>query len=120
MDRLNFSTNWNRKLDCEVFSTIRRWNPDVHYLGREVDIYDNSTTPARYKGRGKYAIVSEFKLSQLKESAAMLDTGYSLPETLNIIRTMYSKKVPNIDQAPFSYIIIQKIKQTNTQNTLQL
>jgi hypothetical protein len=120
MDRLNFTTNWNKKLDCDVFSTIRRANSEVHYVGREVEIYDNSISPARYKGRGIYAIVSEFKLNQLKPSAAMLDTGYPLDETLNIIRTMYSKKVQNIEQHPFVYIIIRKIKTTSTQNTLEL
>lgn len=120
MDHLNFSHNWNKKLDCDVFSTIRRWNPAVHFEGREVDIYDNSVNPARYKGRGKYAIVSEFKLNQLKPAAAMLDTGYTLDETLNIIRTMYYKKVPNLEEQSFAYIIIRKIKVEPKQNTLGL
>lgn len=120
MEHLNFSNNWNKKLDCDVFSTIRRWNPAVHYEGREVDIYDNSVNPARYKGRGKYAIVSEFKLNQLKPAAAFLDTGYPLAETLNIIRTMYYKKVPDIESESFAYIIIRKIKVEPTQNTLGL
>lgn len=120
MERLNFSNNWNKKLDCECFSTIRLWNPPKHFEGKEVEVYDNSVSPARFKGRGKYAIVSEFKLCQLKPAAAMLDTGYSLDETLNIIRTMYSKKVPNIETQSFAYCILRKIKETNTQNTLQL
>jgi hypothetical protein len=50
----------------------------------------------------------------------MLDTGYDLEETKKIIRTMYSKKVPDIEQARFAYIIIRKIKVEPTQNTLQL
>ena len=120
MERLDFSTNWNKKLDCDVFSTIRRWNPTVHFEGKEVDIYDNSVSPARYKGRAKYAIVSEFKLNQLKPAAAMLDTGYSLDETLNIIRTMYHKKVPNVETQSFAYIILRKIKVEPKQNTLGL
>lgn len=120
METLNFSTNWNRKLDCEVFSTIRRWNPAVHYEGREVEIWDKSTSPAKYRGRGRYVLVSEFRLHQLKPAAAMLDTGYTLPETLNIIRTMYRDKVPNLEQARFAYIIIRKVKVEPKQNTLQL
>jgi hypothetical protein len=120
MERLNFTHNWNKKLDCDMFSTIRLWNPPKHYEGKEVDIYDKSVNPPRYKGRGKYEIVSEFKLNQLKPAAAMLDTGYSLAETLSVIRTMYYKTVPNLEQQPFAYIIIRKIKTTNTQNTLQL
>lgn len=119
-DRLNFSTNWNKKLDCDFFSTIRLWNEAVHYEGKEVEIYDNSTKQSRYKGRGKYVIVSRFKLCQLKPANAMLDTGYSLEETRNIIRTMYHKKINNVEQADFAYIIVQKIKEEHKQNTLEL
>ena len=117
---LSFSTNWNRKLDCDVFSTIRLWNPATHYEGREVSIYDNSTNPGRFKGKGKYILVAEFKLNQLKPAMAWLDTGYSLEETLSIIRTMYYKKVPNVETQSFAYILVQKIKEVPKQNTLGL
>lgn len=120
MDRLTFSHNWNRKLDSEVFSTIRLWNPEIHYEGKEVEIYDNSTNPGKYKGRGKYAIVSEFKLNQLKPAAAMLDTGYPLDETINIIKTMYFKKVSDLEKQSFAYIIIKKVKVQPQQNKLEL
>ena len=120
MERLTFSHNWNRKLDCDVFSTIRLWNPAKHYEGKEVEIYDNSVNPGRYKGRGKYAIVSEFKLNQLKPAAAMLDTGYSLEETINILKTMYFKKVPDLEKQSFAYIIVRKEKVKPTQNKLEL
>ncbi|MDP3914357.1 MAG: hypothetical protein Q8R96_11560 [Bacteroidota bacterium] len=120
MERLNFSTNWNKKLDCDTFSTIRLWNPEKHHEGREVDIYDKTTNPPRFKGRGKYELVSKFKLHQLKPAAAMLDTGYSLEETLTTLRTMYFKTIPDLENQPFAYIIVKKIKQVNTQNTLGL
>ena len=120
MERINFSHNWNRKLDCDVFSTIRLWKPEVHYQGREVDIYDKSVNPPRFKGHGRYEIVSQFTIQQLKPAAAMLDTGYTLEETQGIIRTMYYKTVTNIETQPLAYIIIRKIKETNTQNTLKL
>lgn len=120
MERLNFSTNWNRKLDCDTFSTIRLWNPEKHYQGREVDIYDKSVSPPRFKGVGRYELVSEFTINQLKPAAAMLDTGYTLEETQNMIRTMYHKTVPNVETQPLAYIIIKKVKQVNTQNTLGL
>ena len=120
MEALKFSTNWNKKLDCEVFSTIRLWNTAVHYEGKEVEIYDNSRKPGTYKGRGVYVQVSEIKLHQLKPAAALLDTGYSLNETQSIIRTMYFKKVPDVDKASFAYCIIRKVKINHQQNTLGL
>ncbi len=120
METLNFSTNWNRKLDCDVFSTIRLWNPAVHYEGREVRIWDKSSSTPRFKGLGRYEMVSEFRLHQLKPAIAWLDTGYSLEETKSIIRTMHYKRVPNLDQASFAYIIIRKIKEQPKQNSLEL
>lgn len=117
---LKFSTNWNKKLDCDVFSTIRLWNPAVHYVGREVSIYDNSGSTGKFKGRGRYELVSEIKLHQLKPAAAILDTGYPLPETLNLIRAMYRNKIADVDKASFAYIIVRKIKDEPKQNTLQL
>lgn len=120
METLSFSQNWNKKLDCDLFSTIRRWNPAIHYEGREVSIYDNTSKPGRFKGRGRYVLVTEFKLHQLKPAVAMLDTGYSLEETKNIIRTMYRNKVPDVERESFAYIIVQKIKDKPEQKSLGL
>lgn len=116
-NRLTFSHNWNKKLDCDVFSTIRLWNPNLYYEGKFVEIWDNSTTPGRFKGRGKYELVSPFKLNQLKPAAAMLDTGYSLPETLAMIRKIYSK-VEDLEKKDFAYIIVRKVKEENKQQTV--
>lgn len=119
MDKISIP-NPNKKLECDVFSHIEPFDRAVHKVGREVNIYDNSGSVPKFKGRGRYEMVSEFKLHQLKPAAAILDTGYPLPETLNLIRTMYHKKVPDVDQASFAYIIIRKIKDEPKQNTLKL
>lgn len=119
MDRLNFSTNWNGgKLNCNVFSTIRRHNPAVHYVGKIVEIYDQSTTPAKYRGKGEYLHVFPFKLHQLKPGMALLDTGYGVEETANIIRTMYKNKCADVNQETFAYCLIRKIKEKPHQGRL--
>ncbi|MCF8359246.1 MAG: hypothetical protein K9H26_10835 [Prolixibacteraceae bacterium] len=118
MNRINFSYNWNKKLDCNVFSTIRLWNPAKYYEGAEVDIWENSRKPALFRGRGRLLIVSKFKLHQLKPAAAWLDTGYSLEETRNILRKMYFGKVPDVEKQDFAYIIIEKIKEKPQQQKL--
>lgn len=120
MERLDFSNNWNNKLDCEVFSTIRLWNPRVHYEGRECGVYLNAGTQSRFKGRVRYELVSEIKLHQLKPAAALLDTGYTLPETINLIRTMYRNIISDVDKQSFAYIICRKIKDKPQQNSLKL
>jgi hypothetical protein len=118
MEILEFSHNWNNKLDCDIFSTIRLWDPKKHYPGKVVRIFDNSTKPATIKGTGKYEIVSRFTLNELKPAIALLDTGYNLEETKNILRKMYTGKVPNVETVGFAYIIIKKIKETATQSSI--
>lgn len=118
MDRLNFSNNWNGKLNCNIFSTIRRHNTAIHYAGRIVDIYDQSTTPAKYRGKGEYLHVFPFMLHQLKPAMALLDTGYGVEETKNILRTMYKNKCANVDQELFDYCLIKKIKEKTQQGRL--
>lgn len=118
LHRLNFSYNWNNKLNCNVFSTIRRYNPAVHYEGRIVQVFETGTKPGTDRGKAKYIIVTPFKLHQLKPSMAYLDTGYNLEETKNILRTMYTGKVPDIEQETFCYCILEKIKEKPQQQSL--
>ncbi len=120
MQTLKFSQNYNKKLDCEVFSTIRLWDPAEHQVGREVSIYDNSGSVGKYKGRGRYELVSEFKLYQLKPAVAFLDTGLPLEETRTLLRKLYYDRVPDIESASFAYIIIKKVKEQPKQNSLEL
>lgn len=120
MNRINFSHNWNRKLDCNVFSTIRLHNPAVYSPGKTFEVYETTTKPARFRGRVEVVEVWPFYLHQLKPAMAMLDTGYSLPETINIIKTMYIKDHPDIDKTEFAYILLKKIKvETNQQKLFE-
>lgn len=55
-DRMNFKTNWNKKLFCDFFTTIRRWDSD------------------------KEAYYTSLKGKQI--SANVQDEGYSIPAKL--------------------------------------
>ena len=118
LQKLNFSSNWNKKLDCDVFSTIRLWNDRVHFIGREVEIYDNSGSRSLFKGYGEYIYCEPFYLNQLKEANARLDTGYSLSETKTILQKMYKDKNIDVTKTRFAYIIVRKVKKTPSQQSL--
>lgn len=117
-EKLNFSSNWNKKLDCDVFSTIRLYNPRVHFIGRNVEIWDNSGNRRIFKGHGEYIMCEPFFLNQLKEANARLDTGYSLAETKAIIQKMYKDKNIEVNQTRFAYILVKKVKKTPNQQSL--
>lgn len=85
METIDFSYNWNNKLECRAFTTLRRHNP-TKYKEKE-------TYAIRLKGDTLYEAiciaVKTFPLSKLNVFISYLDTGYSLEETMKIIQRMY-------------------------------
>lgn len=84
---LKFSYNWNHKLDCTAFTTIRLYNPQKHVKGNQVNIFLNDTP----KGPGKIFDVVVFLLENLNSFTSYLDTGYSVDQTKSIFRKIYPK-----------------------------
>lgn len=84
---LKFSYNWNHKLDCHAFTTIRIYNPDKHYVGQSVRLLLKD----QEMGTGLIHGVNAFYLASLNPFMSYIDTGYSVEETASIIRRMYPK-----------------------------
>ncbi|KKQ95363.1 MAG: hypothetical protein UT21_C0006G0035 [Candidatus Woesebacteria bacterium GW2011_GWA1_39_11b] len=83
MDPLNFSTNWNNKLGCHFFTSMRlsgRYN-----IGDEVEITMRERLVKKAIVRGKRV----FRMNKINEFIAGLDTGYSVAETCNLMRKFY-------------------------------
>ncbi len=100
MNEINFSINWNNKLDCKAFTTLRlssRFN-----IGDKVEI--------RLKKAFKcFATIIDkkcFKLKNITEWVAYLDTGYDKEECKKILEKMYkNKNVDWITQDIYFYLI---------------
>ncbi|MDU1892739.1 MAG: hypothetical protein E6767_18825 [Dysgonomonas sp.] len=89
---LRFTTNWNNKLNCSCFTTLRLHNPKKYYVGAKKDVYlDN-----RPKGPATIIGVQSFLLEQISEFVARIDTGYSATDCKKIIKEMY-KRYPLIN-----------------------
>jgi len=89
METINFSTNWNNKLTNKAFTTIRLHNPRKYYIGGEYQI----TLKNKPLGVATIKQIHTIKVNQLTMCMCYMDTGYSVPETINIIKKMY----PNLD-----------------------
>lgn len=77
-----FSTNWNNKLECKNFTTIRLSHRLVHH----------STILVRYQN--KYKVCKKIdqktlKISQFNDWICRLDTGYDVNTTIEILEKMY-------------------------------
>ena len=100
---LEFSYNWNNKLQCNVFTTIRLADYPV---GKRFNVF--------LKGEFLYTATIiekvERKLSTLNNFICYLDTGYDVVETRNIITRMYQKYNVNWVTKPLYIYQIQKNK----------
>lgn len=82
--KINFSTNWNKKLYTDIFTTIRL-SKNKYRIGRHYKVFLKNT----YFGIVQIKEVKIFRATKLPNITAQLDTGYSKDETLGIIKRMY-------------------------------
>lgn len=103
MNKINFSYNWNNKLGCNVFTTLRLHNPNKYKKGETYQIF------LKDEDMGSCEIVGIMTIpfGGITEFSARLDTGYSLKECRKIIKRMY-KHVE--DDMLFDFILLSKMK----------
>lgn len=102
---IEFSYNWNKKLDCNVFTTIRVKNENKYQVGNEFDVH----LVGKSIKKVKIVAITYFVLKNINEFIAQIDTGYSRAETIKIMERMYGKKVHSPDFI-FSIILLKTIK----------
>ena len=109
MESIKFTTNWNKKLETDNFTTIRLENPYKYKLGEVYEIKQEVRGQLVNRGKGKIIQLFSIKLHKLKEINCYLDTGYGLDATKDIIYKMYPGK--DWTQQNLYYILIQKVKE---------
>jgi len=109
---IKFSTNWNRKLDNLIFSTIRKAS---HYVnnGDRVAIVLNDKL---YKWCEVIA-VSECKFNEIGPILLMLDTGYELEGALKIFDNMGIPRAPGDE--PVKFYVLKTIVNPKSNSTVQ-
>lgn len=103
---LKFSYNWNHKLDCHAFTTIRIFQPAKHIAGEKVRLLlkDQEIGNATIKS------INTFFINQLNPFMSYVDTGYSPQECEAIIRKMYPKIDLGITRLAMLLIVKDEIK----------
>lgn len=83
MKQLSFSSNWNGKLYCDAFTSIRLSNyydiDDIVFINLNNECIDTAQVIGKI----------ETKIEKLTELVCRLDTGYSREQTIYIIKKMY-------------------------------
>ena len=98
MKELKFSYNWNNKLDCKVFTTLRL--SSKYEVGDLVEVKLNSLYKFNAIIIGKKVI----KMEKINDYIAYLDTGYDTDECRGILKKMY-KDVDWTTQNLYYYLV---------------
>ncbi len=88
MEKLTFTYNWNNKLQCKAFTTIRRAKPEQYPLDKELEIYLKEEFIKTVRIHDTIPCL----LSKLPSYTCFLDTGYCREETLSMFRKMHHVK----------------------------
>jgi hypothetical protein len=104
LEQISFSTNWNNKLNCQAFTTLRIRNDRKYTVGNHYELY----LQKKFLALGFCVAIKHFTIDKLNDFIAYIDTGYDKQEVIEILRKMY----PNINiyQKEFSLILLKKIK----------
>ncbi|NQU34246.1 MAG: hypothetical protein HQ521_13530 [Bacteroidetes bacterium] len=105
MNSITYSYNWNNKLDCLAFTTIRLRNDNKYFVGAIKECYLHK----KYHSKVKIIAIKHFLLSDLNEFMAYIDTGYSREQTIAIIKKMYKNSNINWATKQLSFILQRKM-----------
>jgi hypothetical protein len=111
---LAFSNNWNNKLANKAFTTLRLHN-DIKY---EIGKFFSITLKNRTLGTAELIDKKTIRLDQLNPFITMLDTGYDVQATTNIIKNMYKNSNPpiNWDKQLLDFCLLLYQTERNTKN----
>lgn len=118
MDSFKFSYNWNKKLGCDYFTTLRLNNPAKYAVGNQHKLLLYEKGVWRDYGIVEVVAVRVIRIHQLNEFICGLDTGYGVDETKDILYKMYKDKVKDINQADFALVLLRKVKTKPSQDKL--
>jgi len=104
MKNLKFVQNWNNKLDCNIYTTIRLRNDKKYKVGEHLNV----TLQDKQHHVATVLDINHFKLAQMSPGMAMIDTGYLPNEAKRLFRRFYPKV--NFEKKEFSMIFLMKNK----------
>lgn len=105
VSNLKFSTNWNNKLHCKAFTTLRAYDPAKYAIGTKHDIW-LADEAGQFVRLGTATVIAHQHRTTdtLTEAEAMLDTGYDLAYTQRILRNLFKR--PDHALLTLSYVTL--------------
>lgn len=105
MKVLEFTYNWNNKLDCAAFITLR---PGQYTVGEEYKVILKTGKDLMAKGVAVVKQVKKIQVWQLNDFMAYLDSGYDAKECKGIISKMYHLYIPEkLDSFEINIVLLK-------------
>lgn len=104
MKIINFSYNWNNKLDCKAFTTLR--------LSDKYNTNDIIEIHLKKKLLFKAEVIQKkcLKLNLINHWIAYIDTGYNAIECQELLKKMYKNKNINWQNQSIYFYLLQKLQ----------
>jgi len=110
-DEIKFSYNWNNKLHCTYFTTLRLRNDRKYQKGRNYRI----TVKGETIGEAIIQEIRHFKINQLNDYITGIDMGYDSRTGVEIIKKMYA--TVSWEDQELSFILLKKTHATTSITT---
>lgn len=109
---IHFSYNWNHKLNCQSFSTVRLWNEEKYQLLDlfEVTVKENAQHPKVSLGIARLQVINKFLLHKVTPGISFLDANLTVIDFQQLVKTMYKNKGINFKEHPMCFLVFQYLK----------
>jgi len=106
MDLIEFSQNWNNKLDCEFHVTISIHNQNRYFKGNRFKQTINKVD----KNIVEVVDTIPYLLHKIPSLIFMLDTGFDKIEAIRLYETMYRNKNFDYNTQLFDIVVFKIVK----------
>jgi hypothetical protein len=87
MVNLEFTENWNGKLFNDVFTDIRPHNPDIFFVGNEMEVMENSI----YHGIAEVVAVRQLPFHKINDVIAFANMGRAAAYQAELLKRSFTK-----------------------------
>jgi hypothetical protein len=111
LEKLPFSYNWNNKLSCNVFTSVRLKNDNKYILNNiyEITLRNSKENIHISQGNAQLVLMHHFKLLEVSEGIAMIDTGYTKDKFIELVKTMYKNYKIDFDKHLMTLLFLKYV-----------
>lgn len=107
--QVNFSSNYNHKLNCKSFSTVRLQNEEKYVIGHlfRISLVRKVTGQNVEFALARLVSSHNFYLKDATPAMSYLDANLNVKDFVNLIQGLYCKQKVNFNIKKLSFLVFQ-------------